>query len=207
MPETNKEVEDALRNLETKHRAEDFLKKIGASDETAALLASHPDQIKLFKWDGVNLTFGKSDLAAVDDPAAKAHFTEGPFKALFTKEPSGNDNSQVDPDPALVESARTNITARGRLLRSLNGDVERLNTILAAKGDGNDKLPNGHGSNPFLKLRDPRTGKVDPVVEKRIADLIVAIGHKKATDIAKGCVTPDAPFGLSLTGVPLRRAS
>lgn len=57
--------------------------KIGASEEAAKLIASSPDQIKKFAWDGVNLTFNGSDLAAVDDPTAKSYFTDGAFKGLF----------------------------------------------------------------------------------------------------------------------------
>ena len=53
----NKELDAALRALETKHRTEDFLKKLGASDEAAVLIASSPDYAKKFLYDGVNLKF------------------------------------------------------------------------------------------------------------------------------------------------------
>lgn len=214
MTTNSKEVDDALRALETKHRTEDFLRKIGASDEAAALLASHPDQVKQFTWDGVNLHFGKSDLAAVDDPAAKSHFLEGPFAALFAKpvEPGTDGDQQVD--PVVLASARAgNITDKGRLLRSLNGDVKALDAMLTAKGDGDDDAAagangvngvNGHHSNPFLRLRDPKTGRVNPVVQDQVASLIKAVGTKRETAIARACKTTAAPFGMSITGLPLK---
>jgi hypothetical protein len=138
----NKELDAALRALETKHRTEDFLKKLGASDEAAALIAANPDQAKKFTYDGVNLKFNGSDLAAVHDPAARAHYLEGPFKSLFGvngEKPGADSDQQVD--PAVLASARAgNITDKGRLLRSLNGDVKALDAMLAAKGDGETRF-------------------------------------------------------------------
>jgi hypothetical protein len=213
----NKELDEALRKLETKHRAETFLMKIGASEEAAKLIASSPDQIKKFAWDGVNLTFNGSDLAAVDDPAAKAHFTDGPFQGLFfapADKLNGDDHPQ--PDPALLAAARAgNRTAYSRLARdSFGGDVKALDAALTDKGDRNDKVANGHedkpllngfegSKNPFFKLRKP-DGSIDKAVEKKIGELISVMGHKAVTDIAKAAKSPAAPMGLTLTGLPLR---
>jgi hypothetical protein len=208
----NKELDAALLKLETRHRFESFLKKLGASEEAAKLIASSPDQIAKVAWDGVNLHFGKSDLAAVDDPAAGAHFLDGPFKGLFVApadKADGHDNTQFD--EALVASARAgNITAKGQLLRSLNGDVEALNAALADKGNGDDKGANGHdksllngSSNPFFKLRRP-DGTIDKAAEKDIGRMIAVMGHKKVADIARAAKSPAAPLGLSLTGLPLK---
>ncbi len=142
----NKELDAALLKLETKHRFESLLIKLGASEEAAKLIASSADQLAKVQWDGVNLHFGKSDLAAVDDPTARTHFLDGPFKSLFVApadKADGYDNAQLD--EALVASAAAgNITAKGRLLRSLNGDVEALNAALADKRNSHDKGADGH---------------------------------------------------------------
>lgn len=199
------EIEDALRKLETKHRFEDYLKKIGANDEAAALIASSPDQIAKVAWDGVNLKFGKSDLAAVDDDAAKAHFLEGPFKGLFAPA-ADKSNGDGDPqlDDAVVASARGgNLTAKGQLLRSLNGDTVALDKLLSVKRDGDDKIAHGGSSNPFFKMRKP-DGTVDKNIEAQIGRMITAMGHKKVSDIARAAKSEAAPLGLSLTGLPLK---
>jgi len=204
----NKELDAALLKLETKRRFESFLIKLGASEDAAKLIASSPDQIKNVVWDGVNLRFGKSDLAAVDDPAAKSYFTDGPFKGLFAVAADKSDGDG-DPqlDPALVESARGgNYTAKGRLLVALKGDAVALDKILVVKRDGDDKTAlNGHSGrdNPFSKLRKP-DGTIDKAVERRIGDMIAAMGHKKVSDIARAAKSPAAPLGLSLTGLPLK---
>jgi hypothetical protein len=63
---------------------------------------------------------------------------------------------------------------------------------------------NGHDTNPFLKLRDPRTGKVNPVLEKNIAAMIRAMGTKNVTEIARACKTADAPLSMTITGLPIK---
>jgi hypothetical protein len=203
----NKELDAALLKLETKHRYESLLMKFGASEEAAKLIASSPEQIAKVQWDGVNLHFGKSDLAAVDDPAAKAYFTDGPFKGLFVApadKPNADDHPQLD--EALVASARAgNVTATGRLLRSLNGDVKALDAALADEGNSDHKVANGHETNPFTKLRDPRTNKINPEVEKQIASMIKAMGTVKVAAIGRAAVSPDAPYGRSITGLPLTK--
>jgi hypothetical protein len=206
----NKELDAALLKMETKHRFESFLIKLGASEQAAALIASSPDQIKNVVWDGVNLKFGKSDLAAVDDPAANAYFHEGPFKGLFVVADKADVDGAPEIDPALLDAARAgNITAKGKLLRdSFKGDVKALDAALAVKRDGDDKTAlngfNGsHSSNPFLKLRKP-DGTVDKAVEAKIGSMIAAMGHKKVADIARAAKTAAAPLGMSLTGLPLK---
>jgi len=206
----NKELDAALRALETKHRTEDFLKKLGASDEAAVLIASSPDYAKKFLYDGVNLKFNGGDLAAVDDPAAKAFFTEGPFKALFgvgAEKPSGQDDTQ--PDPVLLANARAgNKTAQSRLLRDgFNGDLKRLDAALADKGNGhgdNAASTGGagggdgaHKNNPFTRLRD-RNGKIVPEVQKQIEGMIRAMGTARVSAIAKAA-------NMTITGLPLTR--
>jgi len=205
------DLDDAIRALETKHRFESYLMKLGASEEAAKLLASSPDQLAKVQWDGVNLHFGKSDLAAVDDPAAKAYFTDGPFKALFVAPVAADDktngNGDQQLDAAIVASARGgNITAKGQLLRALNGDTVALDKVLTVKGDGDDKIAAGHSgsSNPFLKLRDPQTGAINKTVEANIGRMIAAMGHKKVSDIARAAKSPAAPLGLTLTGLPIK---
>jgi hypothetical protein len=211
----NKELDAALLNLETRHRVESFLIGLGASEEAAKLIASSPEQAAKFKYDGVNLLFGKGDLPAVDDPAARSHFIEGPFKGLFVP-PKADTDDKPQLDEALVASARAgNKTAYSRLARdSFGGDVKALDAVLAGKGNGDDKgAANGHdksnlnghdgSNNPFFKLRKV-DGTIDKKVEADIGRMIKAMGHRKVSDIARAAKSPAAPLGLSLTGLPLK---
>jgi hypothetical protein len=197
----NKELDAALLKLETKFRTEDFLKKLGASDEAAALIASSPEQAKKFLYDGVNLKFNGSDLAAIDDPAAKTHFTDGPFKALFVVADKLNGDDHAQPDPALLASARAgNKTAYSILARdAFHGDVKALDAALADKGDSHDQVANGHDKphdkNPFVGLRD-KSGKIVPSQMRKVESLIRAVGTAKSATIAKSA-------GLRLDGSPI----
>jgi hypothetical protein len=209
------EVTDAIKKIETRFRIETYLMKLGASEAAAKLLASS-DEAKKFVYDGVDLRFGKSDLTASDDPNARAYFTTGPFKALFTPatdKVDGDDHAQ--PDPALLASARAgNRTAYSILARdAFNGDIKALDAALADKGNSHDQVANGHdksphsgsSSNPFFKLRpNGPTGPVDKAVEAQIGRMIAVMGHRKVADIAKAAKSPAAPLGLSITGMPLK---
>jgi hypothetical protein len=205
------ELTEAIRKIETKFRVETYLMKLGCSEEAAKLIASSPDQIAKFTYDGVDLRRKGSDLPISDDPNAKAHFLNGPFKALFavaTDKVDGDDHTQ--PDPALLASARAgNRTAYSILARdAFNGDAVALDKALGAKGNGDGKdAANGHdksnSSNPFFKLRKP-DGTIDKAVEANIGRMIGAMGHRKVADIAKAAKSPAAPLGLSITGMPLK---
>lgn len=216
----NPELNEAIRKIETKFRVETYLMKLGASEEAAKLIASSPDQIARFVYDGIDLRYNKSDLPVADDPNAKEYFVNGPFKGLFVA-PADNKNGGEDhsqPDPVLLQSARDgNKTAQGKLLvENFGGDLNALNATLAAKGGADGKsAPNGHdktpslngyegSKNPFYRLRDPNTGAINKAVEKQIGGMIAAMGHRAVSDIAKAAKSPNAPLGLSLTGLPLR---
>jgi hypothetical protein len=206
------EIDDAIRKVETRFRVETYLMKLGASEEGAKLIASSPDQIKKFVYDGVDLRFGKSDLTAVDDPNAKAHFLTGPFKGLFAAPAAKDgDGDPAQPDPALLAAAKVgNRTAYSKLFRDhFHGDEVALKAALA-EGSGDDQVSNGHdkstplnGNNPFLKLRKP-DGSIDKAVEAKIGGMISAMGHRKVQDIARAAKSAAAPLGLSLTGLPLK---
>src|ERR1700691_1177137 len=96
MPEDNKELETALRAQETRLRVESFVMKIGASKQAAKLISGSPAELARFTWDGVNLRFGKGDLTAVDDPAAREFYAAAPFKGLFPP-PATKDDVQDQP--------------------------------------------------------------------------------------------------------------
>jgi hypothetical protein len=209
--ETEKELRAALRNQETRFRVESFLMKLGATEEAAKLISSSPAELARFQWDGVNLKFGKGDLTAVDDPAAREFYTGGPYKGLFPA-PAGKDDVKDKPqmDERLVASAKLgNMTARSVLARDFfNSDVKALDAALAANGQSDDQRTNGHdksrpSDNPFYKLRD-RQGKIVPAIEKRVAGMIRAMGTKKVMDIAANAKSEAAPYGLSVSGLPLR---
>jgi hypothetical protein len=206
------EVIDAIRKIETKFRVETFLMKLGATEEAAKLISSSPDQIKKFVYDGVDLRFGKSDLPAADDPNAKAHFVGGPFKTLFVAPADNKVDDPAQPDPELMALAKGgNRTAYSKLVRdAFGGNIAALDAALAAdKGTTEGKeMPRGHGrdsSNPFYKMRPKGfDGPVDPVIEKRIGEMISVMGHRKVADIARAATSEAAPNGLSLTGLPLK---
>lgn len=198
----NPELDAALVKIETKFRVETYLIKLGASEEAAKLIASSPDQIKKFSYDGVDLRFNGSDLAIAEDPNARAHFTGGPFKALFTPADKVDGDDHAQPDPALLASARAgNRTAYSKLARdSFGGDVKALDAALADKGAGHDQLANGHDNldkskNPFIDLRD-KSGKIVPAQMQKVESLIRAVGTGKSAAIAKSA-------GLRLDGSPI----
>lgn len=172
------ELDNAIRKLECKHRVETFLMKIGASEESAKLIASSPDKIKSFVWDGVNLTMRGSDPPASEDQQAIDHFVKGPFAALFVKlADKVNGDDHPAPDPALVEAAKTSLTAKGQLLRTLNGDQEALDKLLADKGNAGDK----HANNPFSRAgwSISKQGSVFKALgEAKTAALAAAVGVK-----------------------------
>jgi hypothetical protein len=213
----SKEVTDAIRAVETKFRVETYLMKLGASEEAAKLIASSPDQIAKFSYDGVDLRRKGSDLPISDDPNARAYYLSGPFKALFVVADKANgDGDHAQPDPELMALAKGgNRTAYSKLVRdAFNGDIKALDAALAADktsgGDGKE-VPKGHGrdsKNPFYAMRpNGFNGPVDKAVEKRIGEMIVAMGHKRVSEIARAATSEAAPNGLSLTGLPLKAGS
>lgn len=171
------ELDEAIRKIECKHRVETFLMKIGASEESAKLIASSPDQIKAFVWDGVNLTMRGSDLPASEDHQAVDHFVKGPFAALFVKPADKTNDEPPQVDPALVEAAKTNLTAKGKLLRALNGDQAAYDKLLASDVNGADK----HANNPFSRAgwSVSKQGSVFKALgEAKTAALAAAVGVK-----------------------------
>lgn len=125
------ELNSALMRLETKHRFYNYLVSIGAGLEAANLIANSADELKRVSWDGVLFKFRGSDVPAVDDDAAKDYFLKGPFATLFVNAKQSGGDSHLQLDPALVDSARSgNWTAKGALLRSLNGNEQARSPIL-----------------------------------------------------------------------------
>lgn len=61
-----------------------------------------------------------------------------------------------------------------------------------------------HDNNPFTRLRRP-DGSLDPKIQDRVTGMIVAMGTKRVCDIARSAVSADAPFGRSISGVPLTK--
>jgi hypothetical protein len=173
------ELDEAIRKLETKHRFESFLMKIGASEEAAKLIASSPDQIKGFVWDGVSLVMRGSDLPASEDQQAIDHFVKGPFAALFVKPTEKANGDAPQMDEALVASAKAgNLTAKGKLARQL-GSVEAVDKLLA--GEGQQANGSDHANNPFSRAgwNVSKQGSVFKALgEKKTAELAAAVGVK-----------------------------
>jgi hypothetical protein len=194
------EMEEAIRKVETRFRIETYLMKLGASEEAAKLISSSPDQIKKFVYDGIDLRFGKSDLTASDDPNAKAHFLDGPFKGLFAvAADKSDDDNKPQVDAALIEAARTgNLTAKGQLFRALNEDAAALKAALANTGgthaNGRDNTLD-KSKNPFVGLRD-KSGKIVPEKMRAVESLLRAVGSAKTAAIARS-------QGLRLDGTPI----
>jgi hypothetical protein len=136
------ELDKELLRIARLDRVAKYAKSIGATDEVAEMFAE--SQAKNFQWDGVNLTFGGANV--VDDEKTKEHFTNGKFARLFTAKA---DKPAVD--PALVESARTNLTAKGVLVRKV-GSLAAADALLAVKPDDStmdDATKENKGKNPW----------------------------------------------------------
>jgi hypothetical protein len=115
----------------------------------------------------------------------------------------------TESDQLLVDAfgPERTLKAQGEVVKQFGEDrakeyAAQFNTTLGGKpGVVPDTLKskkNGSDTNPFKALRDPRTGKINPAVEKQISSLIVAVGTAKASAIARSA-------GLSITGLPLSR--
>lgn len=198
--------DEVLRKITEKNKVADFAVKVLKLEPMQAEVFSKACADR-FVWDGVSLLFkGANGNVAADDEQCTGFF-QREYGFLFPPKQAGSEN-HAEIDPALLASARAgNMTARARIVRdSLNGDVKRLDAVLADEGNGDDDAAangggisgalNGHGSNPFTKLRD-HTGKIVPAVEKQIQGMIRSMGTKKVAAIA-------AAVNKTITGLPLR---
>ena len=154
-----------------------------------------------FKLDEDGLKFrGAGDkLVAVDSKQCKDFFAKK-FDFLLSPQETALEAGALDPaDIALAKSG--NLTAKGRVLLALNGDEAALKIALADKGNGSDKValadkPLDKSKNPFVGLRDPRTGKIVPEKMARVELFIKAAGSKAAASVARSA-------GLRLDGSPI----
>jgi hypothetical protein len=187
----DKELNSALLSMERKHRFYNYLLSIGASMEAANLISQSADELKRTTWDGVAFGFRGSDLQAVDDPAAKAYFHNGPFAALFTKPKDPAEDNPLKIDPVVLSAARAgNMTARSILARdSFNSDPKALDAYLASgKVNGADKVDDkvdDKANDRDANTNPWRLPDTDPKKQELMAAKILAIGTKACTGLAK----------------------
>jgi hypothetical protein len=81
--------------------------------------------------------------------------------------------------------------------------VAELDAADKANGGGDDANLNG-GTNPFQRLVRP-DGTRDTKLQERVSGMILKLGTKKVVDIARSAVSADAPFGRSISGLPLAK--
>jgi hypothetical protein len=133
---------DALNAITTQNKIAEYAMSVLGMDERRAdvFVKSCGDY---FEWTGVQLMFkgagGKTP--AIDDPKCKSFF-EREFDFLIPPKTAEEKHAAID--PALIESARTNISARGQLFKELHGSkpasaeaetLAELNKLLAKGGD------------------------------------------------------------------------
>jgi hypothetical protein len=195
-------VEKEQRKMQKREQVLAFAKEqLGLSGKRAKALRKLGAAYFKLDTDGLKFRGAGDKLVAVDSKQCTDFFAKK-FDFLL----GGNDGSQVvehgalnDADIALARAG--NLTAKGRVLLALNGDEAALRAALADKGTGTDKVALtdktlDKSKNPFVGLRDPRTGKIVPEKMARVESFIKAAGTKAAASVARSA-------GLRLDGSPI----
>jgi hypothetical protein len=179
-----------------------------------------------FKWSGVRLLYngdaGDVPVIAVDHvDRIKEYLTREHFDFLLPKASvtaEGFEDTSIPGDilQAAIDGSKT---AEGKIQLILSGgngnDLDaaaRVALLLKAERAKRDGTVNGtadnhpHGqtqterransTNPFVGLRDPRTGQINPAQMKKVESFIKAAGAKVAAAVAKSA-------GLRLDGSPI----
>ena len=224
-----KETESVFATLDADKAVRDFADLICGDEIAKADVLYAAERAKGFEWSGGRL-FVKmpgGERVAATDPRAVEHFkNKYPFLMPTPKATEQEFNgATVTIDPATIEAALSgSVTAKGKIAVAFGADhrdsptsraaaakAELFLTAEAAKKygtgtDDTDAVVHGRpavSTNPFYRLRRP-DGTIDKSIEAQIGKMISAIGHHKATDIARAAKSPAAPLGLSLTGLPLK---
>jgi hypothetical protein len=191
-------VEKEQRKMQKREQVLAFAKEqLGLSGKRAKALRKLGAAYFKLDTDGLKFRGAGDRLVAVDSKQCTDFFAKK-FDFLL----GGNDNSQrVEhgaPDDADIALARSgNLTAKGRVLTALGGDEAALKAALADKGKVvlADK-PLDKSKNPFIGLRDPRTGAIRSEQMRKVESFIKAAGTKAAAAVARSA-------GLRLDGGPI----
>ena len=184
-------VEKQQRKAQKREQVLAFAKEtLGLSKKRAKALRKLGSGYFKLDDDGLKFRGAGDKLVAVDSKQCTDFFAKK-FDFLL----DGNDNSQVvDPqiDPRLVAHANSADPKIAAIAKK---------ALLAAQGKGNDTValadkPLDKSTNPFLTLRDPRTGAIRPEQMLKVESLLRAIGTKKCAAIAQAA-------GLRLDGSPI----
>ena len=187
-------LDKVLLNVDRIDRVHKYFKSIGSTDEQAATAAAaHADK---FKYDGAVLTFNGTPVADADS-GVREWFTENGLSFLLPAANATNKNAPTI-DPALVESARTNLTSRGALYRLL-GSAEAVDAALAGNtGDTPGSISVVEAPVKVPALKDGKTNPWAPdtvdgegrpawslAARRRQTDVVKSLGPAKASEIAK----------------------
>jgi hypothetical protein len=130
------------------------------------------------------------------------------IKAARTEKPHRWVISGTEDDELFVSAfgPQRTLTAQGEVIKKFGEDrakeiAAQFGTTLGSTKPGTvpatiKSAANGHDKNPFVGLRDPRTGEIIPEKMKAVESLLKAVGAAKCAAIAKSA-------GLRLDGTPI----
>ena len=170
MPE--KTVDEIVRDLERDNLTHRYFMSLGSTDEQAAAASAYAAKAKLFKFDGAVLSFNEKP---VNDPeCGVVEYLKTNKLDFLLPPPKAKDADAPDIDPKLVEAARTNLTAKGRLYKEVGPAMAE--TLLAAKpADKAADKPAPKGPNPW------RAGEWNVTAQGRIVKANRELAAKLAT--------------------------
>lgn len=198
-----------------------FLNMLNSTMEQAETASYTPVVVKLFDWDGSLFTCNRQPIRPRDEGAPiKALLRERKLDFLLPAETADPVTAAID--PALLASARAgNMTSRSKLVRALGlnerrlsaadeaklaevlGDTDSADTVDTTSVDAAARAAAAAAAaanpNPFVGLRNPMTGKVDPAKQAEVAMRIKRDGIAAVVALSKAA-------GVTLSGLPLRKA-
>jgi hypothetical protein len=229
MNEKTKTLNEQIADIDATNKLLEFAETVLGCDDKRADQIARTMKHK-FTWSGVRLLWngdaGDQPIVAVDHvDQIKEYFAREKLDFLLPVPAAVDIEGFAESIPGDVLEAALNgsKTAEGKICMLLGGSNKdaaartalllKTERALREKGAVNGDV-NLHGTtnnerrttstNPFSRLRT-REGAIDKKVESQIASMIVAMGAGRVAGIAKACVSPDAPFGRSITGLALSR--
>jgi hypothetical protein len=223
-----KSLDEKLHDMDEANKIYEFAETVLGCNDKQADIMSRTMRHK-FKWSGVRLLWnggaGDQPVVAVDHvDQIREYFARENYDFLLPTPKAAVDGfpeAASIPGDVLDAALNGSQTAKGKICLLLGGNnadaaarTELLLKTERAKRDGANSVgDNPHGTtqaerrttstNPFTRLRV--NGVIDKKVEAQVASMIVAMGTKRVSDIARAAVGPNAPFGLSITGLPLAK--
>ena len=225
MTETQSALDKKLHDLDEAGKIYEFAEtSLKCSPEQADIMSR--TMRHKFTWSGVRLLYngdaGDEKVVAVDHvDQIKEYLVRDHFDFLLPKPGATVEGFETAAIPGdMLDAALSgSLTQKGQIAMLLGGNnkdaVARtelsLKTEAAKRANGANGADdaNRHGqtqaerrtnsTNPFVNLRDPRTGQINPAQMKKVELFIKAAGAKVAAAVAKSA-------GLRLDGSPIPNA-